>query len=114
MATSQGLPSERFRMMNPSGDSNQVEVPDVIGRSEGSATRRLQEAGFKVNVAARKVRANTIPWGRVADTSTSAGELATKGDTITLYLSRGIPQPAQRNNNGGDNGTASPTASPTN
>lgn len=98
--SSRGLPREQFRMQGT--DNDQVEVPDVIGRSEGSAMRRLQEAGFTVEVASRKVRAPTIAWGRVADTSVSAGEQANKGDTITLYLSRGIPQ-SQMNNNG-DNG----------
>ncbi len=90
--TSKGLPQERFKVLGTQ-ESQQAEVPDVIGRSEGSATRRLEEAGFQVEVASRKVRANTIPWGRVADMSISAGDFAPKGETITLYLSRGIPAP---------------------
>ncbi|GAB97284.1 putative penicillin-binding protein [Kineosphaera limosa NBRC 100340] len=99
-ATSKGLPREQFRVISADGNSSsdQIEVPNVIGRSENSATRRLQEAGFKVNVASRKVRANTIPWGRVADTSLEAGEIAPKGETVTLYLSRGIPAAQQANN----------------
>lgn len=109
--SSRGLPDERFRVLD-NGETQQAQVPDVIGRSEGSATRRLEAAGFKVEVAARKVRANTIAWGRVADTSLPAGEFAPKGETITLYLSRGIPQPVQPrrtpsdngNNNNGNNG----------
>ncbi len=107
--TSKGLPEERFKIIRDgSTPSEDVEVPDVSGRSEGSATRRLEALGFNVEVASYKVRAPSISWGRVAYTDPRSGDIATKGDTITLYLSRGRPQPkpqptrSSNNNDGGD------------
>lgn len=105
--TSKGLPQERFKIARSgSTEVTDVEVPDVVGRSESSATRKLEAAGFNVEVASGKVRAPSIGWGRVAFTDPRSGEIASKGDTVTLYLSRGRPQPQQResDDNDGDSG----------
>ena len=105
--TSKGLPQENFKIIrdgsSDNADNADTAVPDVVGRSEGSATRRLEALGFNVEVASYKVRAPSISWGRVAYTDPRTGDIASKGDTITLYLSRGRPQP-QQNNGGNNNG----------
>lgn len=114
--TSKGLPQERFKIIRDANSAvEEVEIPDVVGRSEGSATRRLEALGFNVEVASNKVRAPSIDWGRVAFTDPRSGDIAMKGDTITLYLSRGRPQPKPeptRTNPGNGNATGGSTPSP--
>ncbi|MDO5712498.1 MAG: penicillin-binding protein, partial [Micrococcales bacterium] len=70
--TSKGLPQENFKIIrdgsSDNADNANNAVPDVVGRSEGSATRRLEALGFNVEVASYKVRAPSISWGRVAYT----------------------------------------------
>lgn len=63
-------------------------IPDVIGRSEQSATTRLKGAGFQVNVA-------TVPSGERPGTvvSTTPEGVAVPGSLVTINLSDGS-QPA--------------------
>ncbi|MFC7490099.1 MULTISPECIES: transglycosylase domain-containing protein [unclassified Knoellia] len=75
-------PSERVK------NGNQVPLPDVIGDSVGTATLKLEGAGFEVKVGTRVD--SGIEEGNVARTSPSTR--ATKGMTITLFISRGYQE----------------------
>ncbi len=69
--------------------SNRVKVPNVVGRSVSSATRVLEDAGFKVSVSSRRIT-SSIGEGLVARQSASS---ARPGTTITLTRSAGRPAP---------------------
>lgn len=103
---SKGLPAERFRLKSDGAAQNaDVTVPDVTGRSRNSATNRLETAGFTVQVADTKVNSDSVQYNRVARTEPAAGQGAAKGDTVTLYLSRGTysGNGGNNNNNGNNN-----------
>jgi serine/threonine-protein kinase len=68
----------------------QVEVPDVVGRSADDATARLREAGFEVEE--RQVANADVPAGDVIRTDPAAGETAARGSTVTIFVSTGSPQ----------------------
>ena len=90
---SAGLPVKSFKRMENSLDgkdenSNLVEVPNVFGRGRYSAERILEEAGFNVVVADRRVDSDRAP-GRVAWTRPGGGDRAPAGATVTLFLSNG-------------------------
>jgi beta-lactam-binding protein with PASTA domain len=55
-------------------------VPNVVGMTVEAATQKLQTAGFQV--AAQ----NYTPGGKVKAEAPAAGNLAKRGDTVTLYL----------------------------
>lgn len=63
-----------------------VNVPNVVGRTEGDARAILEQRGFKVRVDGAQVP-SSVPAGSVAEQSPSGQ--ATKGGTITLKLSNG-------------------------
>ncbi|MEO7267801.1 MAG: transglycosylase domain-containing protein [Knoellia sp.] len=91
-AATNGLPVVQFtapssRVLN----GNYVAIPDVIGTSVGTATNRLEAAGFKVRIGSRVD--SSLQEGRVA--GTSPGSRAMEGGTVTLLISRGYMQPAQ-------------------
>jgi serine/threonine-protein kinase len=64
-----------------------VKVPDVTGKSRSKAEKRLKRAGFEVTV--EEVFDETVPAGRVIETSPAAGFLLVPGQTVTLVVSRG-------------------------
>src|ERR1044071_2945643 len=64
-----------------------VDVPDVVGDSEASATTALQSAGFTVRVV--RVSSETVPVGDVVSQSPAAGEDAPEGSQVTIRISRG-------------------------
>lgn len=64
-----------------------VKVPDVIGRSRAKAEKRLKRAGFEVTI--EEVFDESVPAGRVIETSPAAGTLLVPGQTVTLVVSRG-------------------------
>ncbi|MBA0050309.1 Stk1 family PASTA domain-containing Ser/Thr kinase [Streptomyces sp. AJS327] len=65
-----------------------VDVPDVVGDSEDDAREELTEAGFKVEVAKRRVF-STEDEGNVARQSPTEGSVRAEGETVTLTLSKG-------------------------
>jgi eukaryotic-like serine/threonine-protein kinase len=65
----------------------QIEVPDVLGQSESSATGELQAAGFEVSVT--EAPSDTVSEGLVSAQSPSAGTEAAKGSTVTITISTG-------------------------
>ncbi|HVE75038.1 MAG TPA: Stk1 family PASTA domain-containing Ser/Thr kinase, partial [Mycobacteriales bacterium] len=64
----------------------QLPVPDVTGRSAGSATTALRKAGFAV--ATVEVFDETVPSGRVVGQTPNGGR-APRGSTVTLRVSKG-------------------------
>lgn len=68
-----------------------IQVPDVTGESQDTATSDLEQSGFNVQTADGDY-SDSVPLGDVLSTNPSAGTQATKGETITIYLSKG-PQP---------------------
>lgn len=81
-----GLPVVKFT--EPSDavkNGNYVSIPDVTGSSIGDATRRLEDAGFKVRIGG--VVDSSVRDGRVAGTSPE--RRAMKGATVTLQISNG-------------------------
>ncbi|WP_031506572.1 Stk1 family PASTA domain-containing Ser/Thr kinase [Streptomyces megasporus] len=65
-----------------------VEIPDVVGESEGTARQRLTEAGLKVEVAPDRVFSEERA-GTVARQSPGEGAVAAEGDTVRLTVSKG-------------------------
>jgi hypothetical protein len=69
------------------GSAAQVEVPDVVGQSQASATAELEGALFVVAVAT--AYSSTAPAGDVISQSPTAGSEASEGATVTITVSLG-------------------------
>ncbi|WP_051341633.1 Stk1 family PASTA domain-containing Ser/Thr kinase [Pseudonocardia spinosispora] len=65
-------------------------APVVVGMDEQTATRVVREAGLVPKFQER--HHDTIPSGRIADSTPVAGTQVTKGSTETLTLSSGRPR----------------------
>jgi len=70
----------------------QVDVPNVVGRSEAQATKTLKDAGFVVNV--KDTYSDDVSTGFVARQSPGEETKLKKGATVTIWVSRG-PQTLQ-------------------
>jgi serine/threonine-protein kinase len=66
-----------------------VEVPDVTGQSEATASANLVGSGFKVTSVDQS--STTVPVGRVIGTNPEAGTQVAPGSTIKIYVSTGAP-----------------------
>ncbi len=64
-----------------------AKVPSVAGEDEEAATRRLEAAGFQVDV--ERVNSDAVEAGTVIRSEPGGGNTATKGSTVTLFVSRG-------------------------
>ena len=64
-----------------------VAVPSVAGLNEADATKRLEHAGFKVNVTQQFSK--TVPKGAVIGTTPAAGTQLSTLQPVTLLVSRG-------------------------
>jgi beta-lactam-binding protein with PASTA domain/predicted Ser/Thr protein kinase len=64
-----------------------VAVPSVVGLNEADATKRLEHAGFKVNVTQQFSK--TVPRGAVIGTTPAAGTQLSTLQPVTLLVSRG-------------------------
>lgn len=92
---STGMKTERFRLIEDDtpqdakdhGDT--VAVPDVVGRSQESATKILEDAGFQVEVADKREQSAAVTADAVVKTSPTGATQADAGSTVTLTLSRG-------------------------
>jgi eukaryotic-like serine/threonine-protein kinase len=62
-------------------------VPATAGLSREEATRRLEAAGFDVKV--QNVNSSSVEEGLVSHSEPSAGDTATHGSAITLFVSSG-------------------------
>lgn len=70
-----------------SSGSDKITVENVVGRDEASASSILKAQGFAVSTS--YVNSEEVEKGKVIKTSPVAGSQAAKGDTITLYISKG-------------------------
>lgn len=68
--------------------SSDTTVPSVIGMSYDEASRRLEEAGFRVSTREQRYH-QSAPQGSVLEQSPPAGSREPRGATIALDLSRG-------------------------
>jgi beta-lactam-binding protein with PASTA domain/predicted Ser/Thr protein kinase len=64
-----------------------AEIPSTAGETEEEATRMLEAAGFDVLV--QRVNSESVEPGLVIYSEPRGGNTATKGSTVTLYVSRG-------------------------
>lgn len=62
-------------------------VPGVAGLSREEAERRLEAAGFEVDVEQRN--SSRVEEGLVINSEPSGGTTATNGSTVTIFVSRG-------------------------
>ena len=60
-------------------------VPDVVGKTQQSATTTLQNAGFRVQVLKVKP-SNPSQSGKVVDEQPSGSTRAREGSTVTIYI----------------------------
>jgi beta-lactam-binding protein with PASTA domain/predicted Ser/Thr protein kinase len=67
----------------------QVDVPGVVGESQGQARNDLLDAGFKVSSQSQEVTDPTQD-GQVIDQNPTGGQ-ATKGSTVTITIGRYTP-----------------------
>ena len=63
-----------------------VEVPDVLGQSQGSAEAELDQAGFFADV---DTGSSTATEGTVFEQQPSAGSSAQRGSSVTIVVSEG-------------------------
>ena len=73
--------------LNVSSGPAVVAVPTVANFTEADATKRLENAGFKVN--AQQQFSKTVPRGLVIGTSPPAGTQLSTAQAVTLLISRG-------------------------
>ncbi|MCH3944013.1 MAG: Stk1 family PASTA domain-containing Ser/Thr kinase [Atopobiaceae bacterium] len=85
-AGSTAKPGDTVTFQLSSGSSS-VSVPDVSGMSASKAKSTLQNAGF--DVSEQDVSSSTVASGQVIYTSPEAGSSATKGKTVTIFVSTG-------------------------
>jgi len=62
-------------------------IPPVEGQTSAEATKRLEDAGFKVNV--RQRASDTVKKGLAIETRPGEGTPVERGSTVILYLSAG-------------------------
>jgi beta-lactam-binding protein with PASTA domain/serine/threonine protein kinase len=65
-----------------------IPVPSVVGQDEDDAVDAIEAAGLQADVAREEVFSREIPKGAVASQAPAAGTL-TRGDTVTLTISKG-------------------------
>jgi eukaryotic-like serine/threonine-protein kinase len=89
----------------------QVEVPNVVGRTEAQARTDLFNLGFEVAYAP-EVETTEFAPGTVADQTPTGGEMAKKGSLVTLTLAKApaptptpSPSPSIPADGGGADGT---------
>jgi beta-lactam-binding protein with PASTA domain/predicted Ser/Thr protein kinase len=71
------------------GGTEEVTVPQVIGRTEADATRDLTTAGLKI--ARREVQDEVNPAGQVTSQEPLANTQVRSGATVTISVSTGAP-----------------------
>jgi eukaryotic-like serine/threonine-protein kinase len=73
-----------------SSGPGEATIPSVQGDTRASAEKKLEEAGFKVDV--RREYSDDVKENRVIETSPPAGSQLEKKSTVTLVVSRGPRQ----------------------
>ncbi|NMM98908.1 MULTISPECIES: Stk1 family PASTA domain-containing Ser/Thr kinase [Bifidobacterium] len=67
-----------------------TQIPDVTKRSQDEARSMLEDAGFKVSANVKTEDSDSVAKDMVTRTDPVAGQNATKGSTITLWVSTGM------------------------
>jgi eukaryotic-like serine/threonine-protein kinase len=70
-----------------SAGPGQGQVPSTAGLTEAAATKRVEAAEFEVEV--ERVNSDSVEEGLVVRSEPGGGNTATKGSTVTLFVSRG-------------------------
>lgn len=71
-----------------SAGPGQAKVPSSLaGKTQADATKEVEAAGFKV--AVQRVNSDKVEEGLVVRSEPGGGTTATKGSTVTLFVSRG-------------------------
>ena len=81
-------PKSTVEVVYSSGPAT-VEVPDVTGQSEATASANLVGAGFKVTSVDQS--STTVNVGKVISTNPDAGTPVQPGITIKIFVSTGPP-----------------------
>jgi beta-lactam-binding protein with PASTA domain len=66
-----------------------VELPDITGKKQSVATKRLEEAGLQVT--ATKEFSTSVAEGRIVSMSPKAATVVDSGSTVELVVSKGPP-----------------------
>lgn len=66
-----------------------IELPDITGKKQSVATKRLEEAGLQVT--ATKEFSTSVTEGRVVSMSPPAATVVDSGSTVELVVSKGPP-----------------------
>jgi len=75
------------------GKAPKATVPNVVGRTQGSAKNKLEAAGFKVAVVYQEVNDPKLD-GIVVSQSPQGGKKAPKGSTVTIVVGKFQPGPS--------------------
>jgi serine/threonine-protein kinase len=70
-----------------SAGPGQGQVPSTAGLTEAAATKRVEAAEFEVEV--ERVNSESVEEGLVIRSEPGGGNTATRGSTVTLFVSRG-------------------------
>ena len=68
-----------------------IEVPDLVGMSEGDAIEELRESDLEYDRPVRESNAD-MPKGDVIRTEPAPGQMVPKGTRVILYVSEGVAQ----------------------
>ncbi|TQN40697.1 serine/threonine-protein kinase [Blastococcus colisei] len=79
-------------VLQVSGGPGDLEMPDLIGRTEAAARQALQSAGFTGTITVTPVAAEPadVP-GTVVETTPAAGAAVPAGQAITLFIAEAVP-----------------------
>lgn len=99
-STSEPAPPRREDPTDANPASSPGSVPNVVGMSRDQAVAAIEFAGYRANVADRRLP-SSHPEGTVALVEPSAGSRLAEGSVVNIFLSRG---PADNGNSNGDNG----------
>jgi eukaryotic-like serine/threonine-protein kinase len=78
-------------ILNVSRGREQVEVPDVVGKSEDNARSELEGAGLRVGQVTEE--ASDEDPGTVIEQSPAGGEQVARGGAVDLVIARAVPVP---------------------
>ena len=67
--------------------SSSVKVPNVVGKNSDAAESAMMNVGLKCRIV--KEYSDTVPTGNVTRQTPAANATASRGDTVTLYISKG-------------------------
>lgn len=99
-STSEPAPPRREDPTDANPASSPGSVPNVVGMSRDQAVAAIESAGYRANVADRRLP-SSHPEGTVALVEPSAGSRLAEGSVVNIFLSRG---PADNGNSNGGNG----------